>query len=371
MNPRDILIIILSATAFFLAPGVLAEKLVRTAEFKAPDIKDQFCGVNIDYRICKCAFHNEMCKDTGRTRRIADFILNSGYKAHVDKLRAAFVLTCKNAGGRFSDDACKYYEKDGKEKQCLPADFEKNWKKYSDIDDAIPVGERSFEAKSHYEALSGLVENSKEIFLLERDMEIDRRMRLEMKEYKKALVGNIKANLLRSFWRLAWITYDNIQSGRASAGTFEKMYDLPSKVESMAAFMKTVRSVTPGDSAVAINTEKVSGKIKSVGLSAALDALESVGDPLTVATTVVSEAVKQTFPSADITAEEIEILKTQHLKNKGLDDILQESYRKNSERRRKADALKRENEALRTKLAKLETEEFKRTRDGIIDSCDK
>ncbi|MEK7519803.1 MAG: hypothetical protein AAB581_00970 [Patescibacteria group bacterium] len=360
------------AAAVFLPAGeVSAEKLTRTVMFEKPDIRDDFCGARIDYRICKCARHNEMCEDIGRERHIANYILNAKYNAHVAALRASFIASCHAAGGRFSGDACRYFEKTGKETQCLPGDFERNWKKYSDIDDAIPVPERSAEAKEHYEALSKMVANAEAVFLLERDMEIDRRMRLEMKEYKQALANNIKTNLLKSFWRLAWITYDNIQSGRASGGTFEKMYDLPSHVESVAAYIKIVRSVTPADSAIAINTEKVSGKVKSVGLSAALDALESVGDPATVATTLISESIKQTFPSADITPEEIEILKNQHLKNKLLDDILQESYRKNAERRRKADALAAENERLKDLLFVLEAQERERVHNEILESCKK
>lgn len=367
----SLLLAVVVLSGSYTASPALAEKVSRKTEFKAPDIHDEFCGSRIDYRICKCSRHGEMCKDIGRERRVAQYILNAKYNAYVNQLREGFIASCVSASGRFSSDVCYYYERNEKEKQCLPGDFERNWKKYSDIDDAIPVAERSAVAKKHHETLSMIVQNAEAIFLLERDMEIDRRMRLEMKEYKKALVNNIKSNLLKSFWRLAWITYDNIQSGRASGGTFEKMYDLPSHMESITAYIKTVRSVTPGDSAIAINTEKVSGKIKSVGLSTALDALESVGDPVAVATTVISESIKQTFPSADITPEEIEILKTQHLKNRQLDDIMQESYRKNAERRRKAQELKTENSRLRDALVVFETEERERVQDEILESCKK
>ena len=120
-------------------------------------------------------------------------------------------------------------------------------------------------------------------------MEIDRLARVELKNYKQALVKNIKTNLLKSFWRLAWITYDNIQSNRTMNGSFEKIFDLESHMESIAAYVKIVRNVTPADSAIAINTETIKGKVKNVGLSTALDAIESVGDPVTVASTLVSE----------------------------------------------------------------------------------
>jgi len=88
-----ILLGVFAISAFSPLP-VSAEKLSRTVEFETPDIKDAFCGARIDFRICKCAFHNEMCKDIGRTSSIADFILNSKYEAHVAQLRA--VLRVRN-----------------------------------------------------------------------------------------------------------------------------------------------------------------------------------------------------------------------------------------------------------------------------------
>lgn len=365
------LILGMFAVNIFSPFPVSAEKLSRTVKFVQPDIKDGYCGQRIDYRICKCSFHNEMCEEIGRTRSVASFILNSKYNAYVAQLREGFIATCRAGDGKYSSDRCEYYEKTKDEKQCLPSDFDAQWKKYSDIDDRIPPGERSFEAKQHYDALAKVVSNTQEVFLLQRDMEIDRQARLEVKQYKQALVKNIKTNLLKSFWRLAWITYDNIQSGRSAGGTFEKMYDAPSHMESIAAYIKTVRSVTPGDSVIAINTDSIAGKAKNVGLSAALDAMESVGDPVTVATTLISESVKQTFGSADITPEEIEILKTQHLKNNLLDDIIQESYRKNRERRLKVEALKTENETLKSQLIELENKEKDRTRENLVDACEK
>ncbi|MEK7493645.1 MAG: hypothetical protein AAB630_00660 [Patescibacteria group bacterium] len=365
------LLTLMFAVSAFSPLPVSAERLSRTVKFEQPDIKDAFCGARIDYKICKCSFHNEMCKEIGRTRSVASYILNSKYGAYVSQLRIGFIASCVAGGGKYAEDRCEYYEKTKDEKECLPGDFDAQWKKYSDIDDRIPPSERSFEAKQHYDALAKVVNNSQELFLLGRDMEIDRQARLEVKQYKQALVKNIKTNLLKSFWRLAWITYDNIQSGRSSSGTFEKMYDLPSHMESIAAYLKTVRSVTPGDSVIAINTDSIAGKAKNVGLSVAFDAMESVGDPVTVATTLISESVKQTFGSADITPEEIEILKTQHLKNNLLDDIIQESYRRNRERRLKAESLKSENETLKTQLLELENKEKDRTRKELVDACEK
>ena len=360
--------LVIVAVAF--APSVVfSEKLSRTEKFKTPDIKNDFCGVQMDFQYCKCAFHNEYCKDIGKERKVADFVVNSGFKAYVDGLRTMFADSCRQKGGKFTGDSCEYYEATKEESQCLPGDFNMSWKKYSDLDERIPVSDRSYEAKQYAETVAKMIDKTREIFLLRRDMEIDRQARLEVKQYKQALVQNIKTNLLKSFWRLAWITYDNIQSGRASNGTFEKMYDLPSHMESLASYLKTVRSITPNDSVIAINTDSIKGKAKSVGLSTVLDAVEAVGDPVTTATTLVSETVKQTFGSADITPEEVEILKNQHLRSKLLDNIIAESYARNIERRLQTEGLKAELENLKSQAADWESKEKDRTREELVKSC--
>lgn len=380
---------------FFMAGAVmlfsepaLAEKAVRTVKFEAPDIRDEFCGAYIDYRICKCARHDEMCKDIGRTRSVASFILNTRYAAHVAKLRAYFMKGCITAGGKYSADACTYYEKTEKEKSCLPPDFEANWVKYSDIDERIPENERSFEAQQYAKGWAAIVKNTEQIYLLQRDMEFDRLMRLEVRQYKDALVKNIKTNLLKSFWRLAWVTYDTavgsslpvkkefIQGGVALGQTYSKLFDAGEDVVvQIGGALNIVRSLTPGDSKFAIDTEKARGKFMSFGITGTFSTLENLPNPdgaYAVATSLFGEIAGYALPpKADITPEEIAILREQHI-NKGLaDEILQESYRINRARRLEAERLKAENEAMKTSMVEWGNKEKDRAQDAIIDSCKK
>ncbi|MEK9152175.1 MAG: hypothetical protein AAB692_02320, partial [Patescibacteria group bacterium] len=71
----------------------------KSVPLKIPDIKDDFCGSQIDFRMCKCAFHGEYCKELGRDKKIADFMVRAKYAAYVAKLRVDFALACKKAGG--------------------------------------------------------------------------------------------------------------------------------------------------------------------------------------------------------------------------------------------------------------------------------
>ncbi len=385
----SLLLCTLALGAFSLAEA----KVVRTEKFVKPDIKEQFCGANIDYRYCKCAFHGEMCDDVGMKRGQANYYLNFKYNAHVAYLRALFRSGCADKRGVFEDDACLYMEEtkeslSEKEERCFPKDFAANWKKYSDIDDAIPEGERSYEAKEYAAALATMKQNAEARALIARDMEIDRLARLELRAYKAALVGNIKANLLKAFWRLAWVTYDtaagaslphkDFVQGAASTGkTFAKLFDeledAGDALTHLGALLSVARSVTPGDSKVAINTDSTAGKFKSLGLTTAIATLENAADhggAAQVGVLVFGEIVGIPMPpKADITPEEIEILRTQHLTNKAADDILQESYRENSARRRALTALEGEFAAQKVKALEWEAKEKARVNDEIMNSC--
>src|SRR6266566_5856640 len=88
--------------------------------------------------------------------------------------------------------------------------FDEEWRRYSDIDERIPLESRSWEAQQYQEALDETREARIEIARLEALMELDRQNRLAMRDYRKALRQGHKANLLKTFWRMAWITYNTI-----------------------------------------------------------------------------------------------------------------------------------------------------------------
>jgi hypothetical protein len=76
-------------------------------------------------------------------------------------------------------------------------------------------------------------------------------------------------------------------------------------------------------------------------------------------------------PSADLTPEEIEILKNQNTRNRDIDDALQESYKLNSERRRQVEEAEKQIKNLETELSKWEAEEKNRVADALVAACKK
>ncbi|MFC1731407.1 hypothetical protein ACFL6I_13900 [candidate division KSB1 bacterium] len=371
-------------------------------KFEYPDIKDDFCGVHINYQYCKCAFHDDFCEQIGMDQDSADDHVQSEYDKWVSDKLNDWLAACGIAGGIPGVDDCTYCDegtvpKDGKcvsledmgddeddeesefvpdrplRKDCTvdPAEFNANWQKYSDIDDAIPFNDRSYEAKGALTAYDQMIEKMVEAFALERDIEIEKQMQAELEEYKSLLVQNIKTNLLKAFWRLSWVTYTTVKSGTGLGESYSQVLTSGAGVETVGAGLKVVQGLIPSSSQLAINTSSVSGKAKSIGANAALEAIDSLGDPTKIATEIFKSASGAALPSADISQEEINILREQHLKNGIIDQALKDSRTANAEREAKLAQLEVEIKQLQQDITEWEGKEKERVKSALESSCEK
>ncbi|MBN1793248.1 PAAR domain-containing protein [Candidatus Woesearchaeota archaeon] len=59
--------------------------LVLLAGCTGSDIKDNFCGVHINFQYCKCAFHNQYCDSIGMTKSEAKAYVYAQYEAWLDE----------------------------------------------------------------------------------------------------------------------------------------------------------------------------------------------------------------------------------------------------------------------------------------------
>lgn len=374
-------------------------KMVR---FEKPDIKNDFCGPVMDYRYCKCAFHSEFCDELGISSATANSYVRGEFDRWVAYRLVQFKKDCIAGGGIFHPkDECEYCEhpyikrgdecvnteeeeeEEGEEEEetgfkpdgpldssCnTTADFEKDWKKYSDIDSRIPLQSRSWEAqgivKTHEQILQLKIEN----FELERDMEIDRQIRQEAREYKDALVRNIKQNLIKATIRLAYVTYATVKSGVNAGKSFNTFLTGTEPLARAGGILSTVKSVIPKDSKLAIDTSTVTGKVANVGIETAYQAMEALGDPKEVAIKFMTESKKVIVPSADITPEEIAILRDQHITKQFVDFAIAESYRVNAERRVKIQANENRIKQLEAEVAAWEGKEKIRVQDMLREAC--
>lgn len=368
----------------------------RTEKFSKPDIKDDFCGVHINYQYCKCAFHNEFCDAIGLDKGAANSYVQDEFSKWVDELVAAFGETCQINGGIFQGEKCQYCKEGyhAQESSCvedsqesdqprefkadgpltnnceiIEEQFDNDWKKYSDIDNAIDFETRSYEAKQAVTAYDQMIALMVEGFELERDFEIEKQMQTELEEYRAALVKDLKTNLLKAFWRLSWITYSTVNSGTSLGKSYSELLTSAEGISAIGTGLKVVQGVIPSDSQLAIDTNTTIGKAKSVGANVALEAVESLGDPTKVATELFKSAANAPLPSADISEEEVNVLRQQHLSKGVVDDILAKSKADNEARLARMNVIEEEIAKLQTEVDKYEAEEKARVRFNLEDSC--
>ena len=392
--------IILALVMIFSLTGCGRSKVTK---FIKPDIKDDFCGPIMNYQYCKCAFHNEFCENIGLSSGTANSYVRSEYNKWVAHLIKEFEEDCQAGGGIYlGNGKCEYceapYYKKGNE--CISADeeeedeedesekqgfkpdgplnsdctinqeqFDAEWKKYSDIDLRIPVQSRSWEAqgvvKTHEQILNLKVAN----FQLERDMEIDRQIRLEARAYKNALVKNIKQNLIKATIRLAYTTYKTIESGYNAGQSFKTFLTSTKTLARAGGLLSTVKTLVPKGSKIAIDTKTITGKIANVGIETAYQAMEALGNPKDIAIKFMKETQKVIVPSADLTPEEINILRDQHITKQFVDFAIAESYKDNAKKRAQITANENKIKQLEAKVATWEVKEKERVKNMLEESC--
>ena len=377
----------------FVITGCVNSGIKNTVKFQKPDIKDDFCGVAINFQYCKCAFHNEYCDSIGLSKGDANNYVQAEYEKWLGLKLTSFKTECENAGGIFDKDRCNYCKdnyvaQDGKcvnEKergfvadgplsndcQLKTDEFNNDWKKYSDIDERLTFEERSYEAQKALTATDKMIDLMIEGFALDRDVELENQMQAELENYRQALVQNIKTNLLKSFWRLSWVTYSTIKSGSGLGDSYSNLLTTGAKVETLGAGLKVVQGIIPSSSSLAIDTSTLSGKAKSIGANVALEAIDSLGDPVKIATEFFKSSTEATFPSADLTDEEIDILKSQHLKKGAIDDALAKSQAANVKRQARLTEIESLIAGLQAEIASWEEKEKSRVATELEESCKK
>lgn len=385
---------------FLFAP--LAQAGQKVERFHFPNIRDDFCGVFINFQYCKCAFHNDYCEEVGLSVSSANTYVWDEYREWVRKSINTMGRTCELQGGIWKtqnrscttctdphtnvDGKCVKGDNDAERNEettedvKLPegpfnndcstnSDFENDWQKYSDIDARLETGQRSYEAEQYASTIENIVELRGLAFDLKAMMEIDRVKRVQMREIRSALIQNQKVNLLKAFWRLSYITYTTIKSGKGSADSLAEAVSADNVIKGVAQGIKFIQSNTPGDSALAVDTSDLKGKVRSVGINAALEAVDTLGDPVKIVTKIVDDSVKATYPSADITPEEIEILRNQYLRHHDLDVRIQESYEINAERRETLMMIEKQILEFQAQAEIWKQKEKARVRDSLENSC--
>ncbi|MCK5107362.1 MAG: hypothetical protein KAQ83_01425, partial [Nanoarchaeota archaeon] len=268
----------------------------------------------------------------------------------------------------------------------LKDSYHKDWKKYSDIDYRIAPMSRSYEAQQYYVAVDRITEIGAKIHTLERDRAIRTLMIDETKTYKASLASGHKKNLIKSFIRMSFYTTEVIYNSANVGKGFAKTFLDPSKsgVQLVGEALKIADSFAPSNSSLALDTATTEGKIQDVAKSGWLETLTTWGtkDSKDVSKNMAKKVagyvqgeiselypgkgVKYTpLPEITLSDADFAILKNEHLKLHELDNLIQDSEKKNFEQMWEIRVLEQEKTNLKNSLFDLEYDEKARV-DGML-----
>ncbi len=224
--------------------------------------------------------------------------------------------------------------------QCVDKEvFEKEWIKYSDIDDRIPVGERSWDAQQYAENGIDIRGYNEEIAYLSALMETDRQKRLQMKDFQNALSQGIKKNLVKAFCRLVYVTYDALDTAKSGgeAGGELIVGAAGSKVMKLKDVAGAVKDLIP-------EQHKGSGDwIKDEIQKMDKNNPQSYKDLSRLMTARIDQEEEKKWnilPDTDITEEDMDLLTHQRELNDTIKQAIADSYSVNQQRADQIEGLK-------------------------------
>jgi len=356
--------------------------------YETPSVKDSFCGPVINFQYCKCAFHDELCGAVGLSQSGASKYVLGEFREWNKKRIQSMGAGCLRTGGYWNKSSwtctsctdgdvlegtrCVAPEKsDAEKRECREAleNIDKDWEKYSDFDGRFGT-DVSWEVQQFNKLLNEVADLVAQAHQLEYDMEVDRQVRLSLREYKQALVLNIKTNLLKAFWRLTYVTYTTVKGAQGTHGSLTKMLNPESVAEGVGAGLKVIQAhIPPNAKDYQIDTSTTAGKIKSIAWNATLETIESVGNPKDIAIQFAKDARGASIPSPNISDKEIGILRDQHMGNQAVDTALAESYAVNAKRRAELARIEAKITKKYNEMQRWKHKEYQRVKGNLEDQC--
>ncbi len=276
-------------------------------------------------------------------------------------------------------------------KDCVinEAVFERDWRKYSDFDVfeqdlkdeefETELKSRSWEVQKYAEAARKMIGLEEESLRLQAEIILNGQVRREVREIKKALVTRLRANLIKSLFRLSFLTADAIKTGFDAGSTFAELFtfkavkNLPDALEEIGKIASVVSGLSPEGGEAAEAVSENAGDVKMV-----LDTFVSSSDEIAVnvlgkSLSLAEDKAKSLFPSWDtvqLSPEDIGILESQYMNNQALDDFLEESYAEDRMRSARIKAeIPAESGRLREEMAVWEEKEKQRVRGMLVAGC--
>ncbi|MFH1133111.1 MAG: hypothetical protein V1735_01340 [Nanoarchaeota archaeon] len=253
----------------------------------------------------------------------------------------------------------------------IPEKFNAGWKKYSDLDATIPVGSRSPEAQTFHAQETEIAQLSADVFSMKRDYEVVNELVGELRQYHSQLKAGHKANLIKTTVRMAYITYQTIDSAKGTGKLYSEFLTEAEKngVKVIGKAIKLARSVSQKNTSYSLNTNTLQGKVNDVARTGWVETLASFGDPKDVALEMLETTKGHVLPSAELEPEELDILRREHLEIKKVDQLIQQSVKANFDRLWQIRDKEARISKLQAELWESEMKEKDRVKDALVSEC--
>ena len=256
------------------------------------------------------------------------------------------------------------------------AEFDRTWMKYSDFDDAIPMADRNNPAKRWDETANWLTELAVDTYNLEARIEEDGLMRELLGDYRQKIVTNQKQNLIKAFLRLSYVTYTTIKSGSDLGRGYAKLFTPVDGAEQLGNTLNVIKGLTPPapSSTPPSLAGDLKGQLLNVPVGIGINAL-TAQSPQEFGAAVFNEFQNASgsvgLGSADISDEEITILRLHHMEKRVVDIVLQDSVFLNGLRRKQVETNKRIMEGLEGELEGWLDAEKARVAGDLLLDCER
>jgi hypothetical protein len=240
--------------------------------------------------------------------------------------------------------ASDLYNDDGSVNQEV---FEKDWEKYSDIDDRIPLEQRSYEAMEYGKAEQEIQKLYSLMYQTVANQELNRLNYVDLADYKKAVATTHQKNLIKATIRLAAFTGYTVKDSIGKGKTFAENI-----LKSGATLVTQIGDVLTVTSDFVTDSYKESFGVlqKAYKYATSDDVVEEILDDMKKdvedqvgirINDTIDEAIGRkripdyTVDDLKITDDDVQILKSHYDKSRELDNAILQNRKENTKYKNK------------------------------------
>lgn len=356
-------------------------------KFEEPEVRRAFCGKEIPYGFCMCAFENQRCEVMNMTQEKAVNFVQDKFKAWVAKQIAEVAKSCIDGGGHWNAETRQCITcTDGDVRsgnKCVPPnqagddvekaacvslkEFSDDWVSFTDLDPKKNQAELNDTAKQYYikrdELATALTKRQQARY----DLSLYTIVRSDVSAYRQAVFNGVAEEVLPT---LVTLTEKDLQLPSDYADSFATLFD--TDISYVSELSSTTAAVVPDDFVFAtFVANPITTQLPEQSLTANFETITSYADGQDQATKALMTLTTLPVATApELSSEVVSELREAHLSSLRLDkvDAVTAAYialARFSQMQQYATAA-----SIYKDMQSLKQEEFERAKEAVTNSCE-